>query len=82
MALSARVRQVALTRDGLLISICTDGTVWIYSSRRQKWSCVVTGTEELTQIVLDDAGARAFVLDVDGHLISLDLISVQRSLDV
>src|SRR5213075_1507878 len=81
-ALSANVRQVALTRDGLLVAICTDGTVWFYSPKHQEWLCLVTGTAELTQIVFDSAEARAFVLDVDGHLMCLDLVRVRQSLNV
>ena len=81
MALSAHARQVALTGDGLLVSICTDGTVWFYSPSHQEWLCLVTGTVELTQVVFDASETTAFVLDVDGHLMSIDLALVRQSLN-
>jgi WD40 repeat protein len=74
-------RRVALTRDGMLVAIGTEGTIWLYSTSRQTWLCLRTGTAELTQITFDEAEATAFVLDIDGHLMSIDLMTSRRLLD-
>jgi len=79
---AARVRRVAFTQDGLLVSICTDGTVWLYSPARRTWVCVPTGTAELTQMVFDDTETTLFMFDVSGHLLSLDLAAARRALEV
>jgi WD40 repeat protein len=76
--LSAPVRSAAVTADGLLISICTDGAVWAYSIQNQAWLCILTGSSELVQLAFDDTETTAFLVNVDGHLMTVDLDAVRR----
>jgi hypothetical protein len=62
-------------------SALVDGTVWIYSSVRRTWLCLMTSTTELTQLMFDDTESTALLFDVDGRLISVDLKAARRALD-
>jgi hypothetical protein len=64
-----------------VVAICPDGTVWIYSSHRRTWLCLMTSTTELTQLMFDDTESTALLFDVDGRLISVDLKATRRALD-
>jgi hypothetical protein len=79
--LTANARRIAWTRDGMLISIGSDG-VWLYSSTRRTWLYLRTGTTELIQLQLDEAETTAFVLDDDGQLMTVDLDESRKRLGV
>jgi hypothetical protein len=78
--LTAPVRRAAFTRDGLLVAICTDGTVWAYSTARHGWRCLLTGPTELTQLMFDDTESTAYLFDIDSRIIVVDLTEVRREL--
>jgi eukaryotic-like serine/threonine-protein kinase len=80
MTLRAHVRKLAFTHDGLLIMICTDGTIWLYSSIDHAWQCRMTGTTQLTQIVLDTAENIAYIFDANGRLLSVDIGALRTHL--
>jgi WD40 repeat protein len=75
--LTLRARAIALTPDGLLVAICTDGTVWLYSITRRTWVCVPTGTSDLNLIAISGDGKLGAAFDADGRIIRLDLESVR-----
>jgi WD40 repeat protein len=77
--LAMRARRLALTRDGLLVAICTDGTIWVYSAVRRTWLCLPVGTTDLNQVVVTGDGSAGTVFDTDGHIISLDLAAARKA---
>lgn len=77
----AHVRKLAITRDGILLALCADGSVWLLSILRQKWLYTSTGTVELTHVVLDESNSTAFVFDLNGRLVSIDLVAARALLD-
>ena len=81
VTLAARARDITLTRDGLLMAACTDGTIWLYSPPRRSWLCLPTGTVDLGWIVVTDDGKAAVVLDREGRLIWVDLEAARKRLD-
>jgi hypothetical protein len=77
----ARVRDIALARDGLLIAACTDGTIWLYSPHRQ-WLCLPSGAMNLGDTVAAPNGKTAVVLDRAGRLLWIDLDAARKLLDM
>jgi serine/threonine protein kinase/WD40 repeat protein len=75
----ARARDIALTRDGLLIASCTDGTIWLYSPHRQ-WLCLPSGAADLGKTVVAPDGKTAVVLDRAGRLLWIDLDAARKLL--
>jgi WD40 repeat protein len=71
--LGARARSVLLTPDGLLIAICTDGLIWIYDARNNRYMCVPTGTNSLTLATITSDAAAAVTFDTAGRIIWVDL---------
>jgi WD40 repeat protein len=78
--LAVRARKIAFTPDGLLVAITPDGVVWVYAPRLRAWACIPTSTADLTELVFDDTGTTAFVFDVDGQLMSIDLEATRNLL--
>ena len=79
-SLSAPVRRATLTRDGLLITICTDGSIWAYSNLSKNWLYLITNLTELTQVIINYDETFAFIFDIDGHLASINIDAVRQSL--
>jgi WD40 repeat protein len=71
--LAMRAHKIALTHDGLLISLAIDGTAWMYSLRYKTWLCLIVSTADLIQLVLDHEENTAFLFDIDGHVMSIDI---------
>jgi len=80
-SLGVRARRLTLTRDGLLVAVCADGTVWIYSAARRTWVCVQVGTHDLTHVVVTGDDATGVVFDADGRTTSIDLVAIRKTLD-
>ena len=78
--LAVRARKIAFTPDGLLVAITPDGVVWAYAPRLRAWACIPTTTADLTALVFDDTATTAFVFDVDGQLMSIDLEATRNLL--
>jgi WD40 repeat protein len=73
VTLTLRARKIALTPDEILVAICTDGTVRLYSSTRGTWLCVPTGISDLRLIAVSGDGKMAAVFDEDGRIIWIEL---------
>lgn len=71
--LALRAQRVALTPGGLLVALCSDGTVWLYSSIHQAWLCLPTGTADLNIVAMSTDGRTAATFDTDGRMVWLDL---------
>ena len=78
--LHVHVRKIAFTQDNLLIVLCTDGTVWLYSPRNHTWRCLMTGTTDLAHIVLDNSDNSAYIFDANGRLFSIDIAAARSRL--
>jgi WD40 repeat protein len=78
--LALKARRVAFTRDGLLMSIGADGAVWLYAPRLHRWGFVQASAAELTALALDEHDATAFVFDVDGRLMSVDVDAIRKQI--
>jgi hypothetical protein len=78
-AFPLRAQRVALTPDGLMVAICSDGTVWLYSPERKSWICLPTGTADLTIVTTSSEGRAAASFDSDGRITWLDLELAQKS---
>jgi WD40 repeat protein len=74
-------RHIVFTHDGLLIAVCTDGTIWLYSTLHRTWLCLPIGTISLTRTVVAPNEETAIVLDSGGRLTSIDLHTVRNLLD-
>jgi serine/threonine protein kinase/WD40 repeat protein len=81
VTLIARARRIALTPDGLLVAICTDGTVRLYSLTRRAWLCVPTGTSDLSLVAVSDDSKVGAAFDVDGRVILMDLESARDAMN-
>jgi len=81
VTLGARVRNIALAPDGLLVASYTDGTIWLYSIPHQRWLCLPTGTADLGRVAMATSGNSAVALDMEGRLIWIDLEAARTSLD-
>jgi len=80
VSLSARARRLAITSDGLLVAICTDGIVWLWSSVHRTWICLPTGTDPAT-VALTPDGQTAVILDTEGRILSIDLNTARNLLE-
>jgi eukaryotic-like serine/threonine-protein kinase len=78
--LAVRARKIAFTPDGFLVAITPDGVVWVYAPGLRAWACIPTSAADLTELVFDDAAITAFVFDVDGQLMSIDLEATRKLL--
>jgi WD40 repeat protein len=81
VTLTVRARRIALAPDGLLVAISTDGTVWLYSSTRETWLCVPTGTSDLSLVAISSDGKASTVFDADGRIIWIDLEAARRAIN-
>jgi WD40 repeat protein/tRNA A-37 threonylcarbamoyl transferase component Bud32 len=79
-SLSIRARHQAVTPDGLLIAVCSDGTIWLYSLSRRRWLCLSIGTADFRWVETSASGDAAAALDVEGRLIWLDLEAARKLL--
>jgi WD40 repeat protein len=80
MTFSARAQAVALTPDGILVALISNGSILVYSPSSHAWASFPTGTSDLTTVRISNQGERAAVLDTDGRIIQLDLSWVRRML--
>ncbi len=81
VTLAIRARRIALTPDGLLVAICTDGAVRLYSSTRRKWLSVPTGTSDLSLVVVSRDGKMGVIFDADGRIILIDVESARTTMN-
>jgi eukaryotic-like serine/threonine-protein kinase len=81
VTLALRTRRIALAPDGLLVAICTDGTVWLYSSSRKTWLCLPTGTSDLSLVAVSSDGQASAVFDADGRIVWIDLKAAHSAID-
>jgi serine/threonine protein kinase/WD40 repeat protein len=79
--LKVRARHQALAPDGVLVTLGTDGTIWMYSIPRRRWLCVPTGTGDLRRVAMTTGGGAAVALDAEGRLIWIDLDAARKLLD-
>jgi WD40 repeat protein len=77
---AARVRDLTLTPDGLLIAAGTDGTIWLYSPSRHRWLCLPTCTVDLAWTAITADGHAAAAVDLEGRLIWIDLDAARKQL--
>jgi WD40 repeat protein len=59
--------------DDLLVAVCIDGAVWLYSMSHEKWIYLATGGMNLGWVTAADDGATAAAMDTEGHIVWLDL---------
>ncbi|HEX4417671.1 MAG TPA: serine/threonine-protein kinase [Kofleriaceae bacterium] len=79
--LAARSSHLALAPDGVLVAMCTDGTIWLYSTAHGRSLCIPTGTADFSRTTVSADGKTAAALDREGRLISVDLESARKLLD-
>jgi WD40 repeat protein len=79
-SLALQARRVAFTRDGLLTSIGSDGAVWLYAPSLRRWGFVKASAAELSALAFDERDATAFVFDVDGRLVSIDVEALRKQI--
>ncbi|HET7499771.1 MAG TPA: WD40 repeat domain-containing serine/threonine protein kinase [Kofleriaceae bacterium] len=79
--LPVSAHHIALTSDGVLVAVCTDGTIWLYDTDRRHSLCVPTGTADFGQTAVSADGKAAVALDREGRLLWIDLASARRLLD-
>jgi hypothetical protein len=78
--LAVRARHQVLASDGLLVAVCTDGTIWLYSIPDRRWLGVPIASADLRWVaVAADTGA-AVALDVEGQLFWIDLNAARKLL--
>jgi WD40 repeat protein len=77
--LSARARKIALTEDGLLIAVCTDSIVWLWSSEQRAWLGLASNAAPST-VVVDRKGDTATTLNNQGQIMAIDLQAARRIL--
>jgi hypothetical protein len=80
VTLATRAHRVALTRDGVLVAVCTDGIVWLWSPLRRTWLCLVNESDPVSVVVSPDDRV-AIALDNDGRILSIDLEAARRALE-
>ena len=80
VTLEARARDIAIAPDGLLVAVCTDGTIWLYAVPRQRWLCLPTGTADFVRTVMPPRSNAAIALDREGRLIWIDLEAARKLL--
>jgi hypothetical protein len=75
-----RAVRLAFTPDGLLVVLCNDGTIWLYSQRQAAWLCLPTGIADLTVVATSPDGNAAASFDSVGRIVWLDLDLARNSL--
>jgi WD40 repeat protein len=78
--LRAHARHQALTSDGLLIVLSTDGTIWLYSVPHRRWLCLSVGAADLRWVAVSGNDTTAVAVDYEGRLISIDLDAARNLL--
>jgi len=78
--LTLHARTIQLTADGILVALCSDGTVWLYSSTEHGWLCVLTGTVDFNGAAMSPDGKTVATFDSDGRIVWLDLELARMSL--
>src|SRR5262249_24506310 len=78
--LHAHARHQALTSDGLLIVLGSDGTIWLYSIPRRRWLCIPVGSTDLRWVAVSANGTTAVAVDYEGRLLSIDLDAARNLL--
>jgi WD40 repeat protein len=68
-----RAQKIALSPSGVLIMLCSDGTIWLYSLTNKTWMCVPTGTADLRIIAISEDGQSAAAFDTDGRIVGIEL---------
>ena len=76
---TARAGRLALTPDGLLIALCSDGTIWLYSSMHNAWICLPIGAAAPRIVIVTTDGKFAAVFDIEGRIVWLDLELARKS---
>jgi len=76
------VRHQAMTPDGLLIAVGSDGVVWVYSIPEQRWLCLPIINADFRWVATSMGGDAAAALDVEGRLIWIDMKAARALLDV
>jgi hypothetical protein len=71
-SLFARVSSFSLSND-LLIAVCSDGGIWMYSISHRKWLYQNTGGMNLNWTTTADDNKVAAAVDTEGHVVWLDL---------
>lgn len=71
-SLFARVSSFSLSND-LLIAVCSDGGIWMYSISHRKWLYQNTGGMNLSWTTTADDSKVAAAVDTEGHVVWLDL---------
>jgi len=54
--------------------------VWVHAPGLRAWAYIPTSTADLTELVFDQSATTAFVFDVDGQLMSIDLEAIRKLL--
>jgi WD40 repeat protein len=78
--LAIRARHLAVTSDGLLIAVCSDGTIWLYALSDHRWLSLSVGNADFRWIATSTRGDAAAALDAEGHLIWIDLEAARKLL--
>jgi WD40 repeat protein len=78
--LMIRARHHAITKDGLLVAVCSDGTIWLYSIQGRRWLCLSIGNADFRWVATSAGGDAAAALDVEGRLIWVDLDAARKLL--
>jgi hypothetical protein len=78
--LAIRARHQTVTPDGLLIAVCSDGTIWLYDIANGRWLSLPIGNADLRWVAASARGDAAAALDVEGRLIWIDLELVRKAL--
>jgi WD40 repeat protein len=77
-AFAARAGRLALAPDGLLVALCSDGAIWLYSSMYKAWICLPIGAAPRIVVVTTD-GHFAAIFDTEGRIVWLDLELARKS---
>ncbi|HET9622342.1 MAG TPA: serine/threonine-protein kinase [Kofleriaceae bacterium] len=73
--------DLAFTRDGVLAAISTsDGTIWFFDPRSQRWRCLPAGAADLGRIAIAPDDRHAVVLDREGRVIEIELDAIRKQL--
>ena len=79
---AGRARDLAMARDGLLLAVFTDGTLWAYSEPVRRWLCLPLGGADLGSVAASRDGDVGIVADKSGRLVWLDLVKIRQLLSV
>ena len=72
ISLPARVSNFTFSGD-LLIAVCSDGGIWMYSTSSRRWAYLNTGGMNLGWATVADDDKVAAAVDTEGHVIWIDL---------